>query len=355
MRRISLNTLSIFTMLGFFFAATIISSCEKDPEKNPTSNVTIPNDGAFVKNGTLHFTSAETFFKINKIIGAMTPRERDVWEESIGFNSARRELNKIFEKISKCESDEEMDEIYSYYPHLIKRDGDDVIPIIELDAYASICNTDGVFFVDGVIHKVVDNYIMTSLDGNIETINKAIDSKKPIKDGELMAGVRFVMLYENSDPKSGECGTEKTAWTMSSDRKCMLKLSVYRVYCEGCCGNFYYQNNVQMHIYNEKKNWLGRWVGYQSICYWRNVAYTVVSPIVTGFNGVSSTYYYSPITTSIPDGQTSESWENYKPPFPIGDIVQNSIISIPAFDRVKGEAKNSGLSTWAEINCSVWW
>ncbi len=33
---------------------------------------------------------------------------------------------------------------------------------------------------------------------------------------------------------------------------------------------------------------------YQSTCYYENIGYTVMAPIVTGFNGISSIYYYTP-------------------------------------------------------------
>ncbi len=166
--------------------------------------------------------------------------------------------------------------------------------------------------------------------------------------------VKFIKLHDETALKSGECGYEKTAWTQSSDRRCMLRLSVEKTYCEGCCGNYYYQDNVHMKIYNEKKNWLGRWKGYQSTCYYENIGYTVMAPIVTGFNGISSIYYYTPVSNYIPYGQSSGQWEDYDLWWSVGDLVQNSVINTPSFDRVKGRAKNAGLKTWAEINCGTW-
>jgi len=134
----------------------------------------------------------------------------------------------------------------------------------------------------------------------------------------------------------------------------MLKLSVERIPCRGCCDNYYYQDKVHMKIYNEKKNWLGNWRGYQSTCYYQDIGYTVIAPKVTGFDGTRSIYYYTPITKVIPYGETSEKWENYELWWSVGDQVQNSEINIPTFDRVKGQAKNAGLSTWAEIKCGTW-
>lgn len=347
-----LSPLVVITILCVCLTALFITSCEKNNDNiKPINSNQLLTEGISIKEGALSFETVHSFFKTTELLGSMTPDERDAWESAIGFTSMRKELNTIFKNLSECESENEVSNIISKNSDLVVKQGEDVVPIIKSSIYPAICNREGIFYVDGVIHKVIVDQIVTSTDGKIETIKKSLKANKPAtKD------VKFIDLLNETTSKSGECGSEKTAWAQNSDRRCMLKISVEKTYCEGCCGNYYYQNNVHMRIYNEKKNWLGRWRGYQSTCYYEDIAYTVIAPVVTDFDGARSIFHYAPITNFIPMGQSSGQWENYNVWWSAGDKVQNSDINSPAFDRVKGKAKNSGmsLSTWAEINCGTW-
>jgi hypothetical protein len=298
----------------------------------------------------LSFETAKLFFLTTEKLGAMNRNERDNWEQSIGFTSMRKELNTIYDEIAKCESMDEVAEIVNKNSDLVVFQGDDVVPIIESNAYSAISNRDGIFYVEGVVHKVVANKIISSDDGSIETLNKALSNLKSASEG-----VKIVEYLIKSNLKSGGCGTSKTAFVQTSDRKCDFELKTYKYYCKGCCGNYYYQVKMEKIIRNYKKNIWGNWKSYNTLCNYEDVAYTIVAPIVTGFNGTSSIFYYYPVyhyfsADESDDEYATYTWWNF-----VGDQVQNSDINTPAFDRVKGKASNRGVGNrWAEILCGAW-
>ncbi|HOK51469.1 MAG TPA: hypothetical protein PLD12_07230 [Bacteroidales bacterium] len=285
----------------------------------------------------------------------MTDTERDSWEESIGFVSLRKELKEVYRELSQCDNKTTEDQILSKNSDIIVLQNNTIMPRIASNAYASVCNRNGIFYVEGVLHKVVDDQIYISEDGQPETIEKAI------VDGKIPDGVKKLQYIKNTHSllKSGECGSIKTAYAQSSDRKCDFEIKTYEYACGGCCGNFFREVRVELVIRNYKKNIWGNWKGYQTKCYYDNVAYTVIAPIVTGFNGESSIFYYKAITQNIGYGESNGDWETYSKWWKVGDGVQNVDIYDPKFDRVKGKASNRGLldpnnPQWAEINCGIW-
>lgn len=350
MTKKGLKILSLSALLCAGIITLIISSCEKDSTTKPVDSKQISTEGISIKEGALSFETAAIFFKSTEMLGSLTREERDKWESGIGFTSMRKKLNTIFDEISKCENENEISEIISNNSDLVVMKGDEVIPIIESGAYSAICNREGIFYVEGVVHKVVANQIISSEDGNIETINNALSNLKSAKEG-----VKVVEYISNSYLKSGECGVSRTAWVNTSDRKCDFELKTYKYYCTGCCGNYYYQIKMEKIIRNYKKNILGNWKSYNTVCNYKDVAYTIVAPVVTGFNGASSIFYYSPVSHYFSavesDGEYATcTWWNF-----VGDQVQNSNINTPAFDRVKGKASNRGVGDrWAEILCGSW-
>lgn len=350
MTKKGLNILSLSTLLCAGIITFMISSCEKDSTTKPVDSEQISTEGISIKNGALSFETADLFFKTTELLGTMTRDERDNWETGIGFTSMRKELNNIFDGISKCENENEISEIISNNSDLVVKQGDDVVPIIESNAYSAISNRDGVFYVEGVVHKVIANQVISSDDGNIETLNKALTNLKSATEG-----VKVVEYISESNLKSGECGASRTAWVNTSDRKCDFELKTYKYYCTGCCGNYYYQVKMEKIIRNYKKNIWGNWTSYNTVCNYKDVAYTIVAPIVTGFNGTSSIFYYYPVYHYFSAAESNGEYATYTWWNFVGDQVQNSNINTPAFDRVKGKASNRGVGDrWAEILCGSW-
>jgi hypothetical protein len=300
-----------------------------------------------VKNGALNFESADAFFKTVKLLNQMSESELDNWEDKIGFTSTRRKLINIFNQIDQCQNDAEVSKILAENKDYVKREEDRILPIMESSLYASITNTDGLFYVGGTAHKVVGNKIYIAKD--LQAINNTLLNNG--KNNE----VTIVDYFIQSKLKSGNCGSRQSGWKETSDRKCDMELKTLRITCNDCCGNFFYNYCVELHIYNYKKNIWGNWKGYQSTCFYKDIAFTVSVPVVTGFNGKSSIYYFTPKTYTINYGESSSQWQHYAKSWEIGDKVQNSEIPHPTFIRVRGKAKNAGMNdVWAEVNCGSW-
>lgn len=353
-----LRSLTIFTVIIVIsiISFNFIISCTKEKDSNAKNNhFKIDNSRFAVINGVLHFKDAKSFFEISNQLGTMTEKERDRWEKSIGFVSLRRELNKVFSNLSQCDDQAIEAQILVENSDIIGIKENEIVPRVASNAYAAICNRDGIFYVEGIVHKVVDDHIFISEDGEIASIEKAI------AEGKIQEGISKIQYFKDAHVllKSGECGTNKTAFAQSSDRKCDFEIKTYEYICAGCCGNFYDEARVELIIKNYKKNIWGNWKGYQTKCYYDNVAFTVIAPIVTGFNGTSSIFYYKAITVNVGYGESDGDWETYSKWWKVGDQVQNVNIYDPKFDRVKGKASNRGLldpnnPKWAEINCGIW-
>lgn len=180
----------------------------------------------------------------------MTEKERDRWEKSIGFVSLRRELNKVFSNLSQCDDQAIEAQILVENSDIIGIKENEIVPRVASNAYAAICNRDGIFYVEGIVHKVVDDHIFISEDGEIASIEKAI------AEGKIQEGISKIQYFKDAHVllKSGECGTNKTAFAQSSDRKCDFEIKTYEYICAGCCGNFYDEARVELIIKNYKKN-----------------------------------------------------------------------------------------------------
>ncbi len=331
----------------------MVTSCNKE-EPVSLEDVYLTDDVELM-NGALNFVSPDAFFSISEKLGSMSDEDRDVWEDKLGFISLRTELNNLYEELEEIEDAQVENNLLLLNSDILKIEEGNIIPVIESAAYASIVNRLGVFYVDGIIHKVDGGRIASSEDGSYATVSAALSSSS-LKANQLgVQVVDYIIPNDNSSLKSSNCGTSKTAWYNSSDRKCDYIVKAIKYYCKGCCGNYYYQVKVENNVTNYKKTILKRWKKYNTITKIENVAFTISVPIVTGYNGKNSLFYYSDRTYNFAS-QTSKEVATYTLWALVGDKVENSDINTPVFNRVKGKATNRGLgyNKYAEINCGAW-
>jgi len=335
---ITLLFLSIITGSALFY------SCEKAEETTPSQTL----EGVSVKNGSLNFESVDAFFAVSEKLGSMSEAERDNWEQSIGFTSMRSEINTIIESTLEDENADPSKLVAENKDILVLNDEGTIDSKIKSQAFAAIVNREGVFYVDGTINLVRGGKIATAEDGTIESAELALE-------GKLKSDNKNVIEFISDSPelKSG-CGSLMTAWTESSDRKCDYRMRTYIYPCFGCCGNFYLQVRAERRVVNYKKNWLGKWKEYNTAVSLKNGACTIEVPIVSGYNGKSSVFYYKTKTYYLPNRNTGDCTK-YTEWINVGDRVQNTSIKSPTFIRVKGEASNRGVGDrWAKINCGAW-
>jgi len=333
-------------MLGF--GGIFLNSCEKNELDTPIVTASVDKEVS-IQNNALHFQSADVFFDISKQLAEMSKEEKDQWEQQLGFTSMRTELNSIFEQLENVETESEMNNLITANSDLIQIIDETIVPIIESDAYASIVNREGIFYVENVIHKIDGQKIASIENGSIEAVTKVLKSNET----PTIEGINIVEYNVTNDLK-GVCGTSKTAWYNTSNRKCDFKMNTYIYYCSGCCGNTYEQVEVESKIWNYKKSW-GKWKSYKTSATMKNRAYTVSVPIVTAFNGVNSVFHYEDVTHYLPTESTTSDWSTMTRTNFIGNQVQNAGIATPSFSRVKGEATNRGIgNNWADILCGSW-
>lgn len=150
----------VFSTL-FFVAATstaiLFNACEKSEAELPKDDA-VGNTVISLKDDALCFQTAEDFFDTSEKLGAMTRGERDAWEESLGFKSMRAELNSVFDAIAETDDEAMVNEIVSLNSDIVKVQDGEIVPIIESSAYAAISNRSGIFYVEGVVHKVEEGF-----------------------------------------------------------------------------------------------------------------------------------------------------------------------------------------------------
>ncbi|AKT40524.1 hypothetical protein [Chondromyces crocatus] len=306
--------------------------------------------------GALHFASPQAFFDQIDALNAMTAAEMDAWEDGIGFVSERRRFEEVMAEVAAAETEAEADAILSAHQDLIEVIGDEARPRIQAGGYRSVVGPDGVFHVNGVVHKVLPSRVISAEDGRIETIEAALAAPEAAAAGAF-AGVNVVSYARGVEDDSSAvalgCTDRREAFASTSDRKVEFTLSTSREYCAGCCGTYYHRVRVDLQLEGYKKNWLGKWVSYDTAYEHQNVAFKLDAPRVTGFNGVSSSFYYDSYSVSIPAGSSNCDAKTWGISMIVGDQVQNASIDEPYFTRVKGQGKSrgTGAGTWANICC----
>lgn len=329
--------------------AILFNSCEKSEAELPKNNA-ISNTEISLKDDALSFQTADAFFETSGKLGEMTEKERQDWEASISFVSMRTELISIFQQVEAAENEAAIEQIVSSNSDLVKLVDGEVYPIIESNSYAAITNRKGIFFVEGVIHKVEGGKIASSEDGNEQTVTNALHGNLKSSNPD----VNVIEYISNSTLKSGGCGTRMSAYKEHDGRKCDFEMKTYKYYCTGCCGIYYYQVKAESKITNYKKSW-GKWRTYNTACTMKDRGYTISVPKVTGYNGQHSTFYYHDVTHTFGTDNSSYDCATMTRWSYVGDRVQNIGINTPSFNRVKGKATNRGIGDrWAVINCGSW-
>ncbi len=339
-----------FFLVQMILVLVFFSSCEKK-SINDTNNALFPDSEIILKNGALNFQTVDAFFEMDAKLGAMTDQERKAWENRMGFVSMNTELSNVFEQIDAAEDEVAIEQIVSSNSDIVEFINGEVCPIIKSSSYAAVANRKGVFFVNGVIHKVEGGKIASSEDGSEQTVIKALKSDLQ----SISKGVNVFQYISDSPLKGGGCGTRKSAYYNTSKRKCDFEMKTYKYYCMGCCDNYYYQVKVESKITNYKKNWFGHWMKYNTSCSMEDQECTISAPKVVGYNGQHSIFYYQDVTRVFADQKSNYDCSTMTRWTYVGDRVQNVGIKTPKFSRVKGRASNRGIgNNWAEIDCGVW-
>lgn len=324
--------------------------------------------------GAIHFATHEDFYATIDAVGRMSPAEFDSWEKRHGFVSYRHEFEHVMQQVVNAPTPQAADEILLANDDIVDVTADGAEPRIQPLGYTEIANRSGIFYVEGVIHKVTPDAVIAAEDGRRETIDATLASLD--KHGAAVlgtktpspAGVR-IMPYRNTSEDQQQvvltnsgCTNEKTAWFNTSDRKVDFYVQTFDYPCSGCCGNFYHQVRVDGNLKGYREQTFGSgWTqnSYNTSYNYDNLEFQIMAPQVSGFgvgpNGQAvSLFSYQPYTMSGLSGASNGDWQTWGiGSWDIGHQVQNSEIAIPYFDKVKGRGKSRGTGEngWAEICC----
>jgi len=347
MKKKSFKILSLITCLCVSSAVFLFTSCEKENATEPIDSKPVSSEVISLKSGALSFETADLFFETSEKLESMTREERDNWELSLGFTSMRKELNTIFDQISKCENKDEVDEIISKNSDLIKSEDDIVVPIFKFNAYSAICNREGIYYVEGTIHKVFEDKVVSSDDGKIETLNKALSNLKSATEG-----VRVFNIIDNTNLK-GTQFTTQSSLVSTKDKRCYFYMRTYLYYCSIGDGNYYNQVRFELELYNWKRIIFNQWTPYKTFCEFKEVVYTVPAAYSISFNDISF-YFINKIEYSLPPRHSGQDTEKFIVSIPVGDPVFNVVGAgelNPYLIKVYGKGKNRGVGDrWAEIS-----
>ena len=341
-------------LMFIFIAGLFFTACQKEQLVQTTQK---ESKEIQLKDGALSFRTVDAYFATSGKLGEMSDSERDAWEESLGFTSLRAEINKVLNAISATGDESEINEIVNSNSDIIKIQNGEVVPKIESQSYAALCNRSGIFYVEGVIHLLDGVRIASSKDGKLENVRMALNgSIKPSQPG-----VRVVdYIGSSSTLKSGECGWVASAYIeYNEDRKCDFTMKTFSEDITGAT-TFTSQVIVQCFIRNYKKNIFGNWKDYNTDCSMWDRGYTLSVPIVTGFDGTKSIFYYSTETYLLSAKVSANNVGQLVKWGYVGDKVlfnTNATIKKPYFDRVKGKASNQGIAGGnvdVIIRCGTW-
>jgi hypothetical protein len=356
-------------LLGLGACSADLATPESEAEKPDVSKDAITVDA----DGVLHFDSPETFFATIGTLSKLSPAELDAWEDSRGFVSYRREFETVMRQVSGAATEDISNTLLKRNADIVGMENDRLVPRLQAFGYRALTPRSGLFYVDGTIHKVTPELVVTARDGKRETVEHAlvVAEQQDVAATATMStpapGVRVVRYArpESADSSTLSGCTERvSAFFNTSSRKVDISLNTRDYYCEDCCGNYYHQIFVDGRMSGYRKKTIGKgWTqdSYNTSYYYDSLEFQVYAPWVHGFYPDPSTgrpvsnYTSELLTGSVPATESPGDWQNWgmNGSWTIGHQVQNTSISAPYFERVKvrGKSRGTGDGGWAEICC----
>lgn len=143
------------TLIALAAIAAIAFACTKEPapEQTAPEPQEATNDADIVCiDGALHFPTSELCFATMDALNS--DEELSAFEKAHNFTSIRSFTNVMLDELIECETPEEYQTILETCTDYLVEDCDRLMPKITSVGYASIANTDGIFYVNGIKHTV---------------------------------------------------------------------------------------------------------------------------------------------------------------------------------------------------------
>lgn len=291
----------------FFVATCIIATCASctNPKEevvaktneSSTTRTEISSEGIECIDGTLHFDSADKC--IETMVSLSSEASLKEFEKLHNFYSLRSFTDSLFEDLENCTSREEYDATLEYCWDYIKEEDGCLLPRVTSAGYASIANTDGIFYVNGIKHTVTDEQVL------IENINATTRSESPTINFDYIAPTNF-----NEQTRTETVTRYHDVRYETSDYKVFARTNVLRtVVSEVLDGEQKILSSfaVQVHVFGHKDKAVIGWDKYKDRYYVEELHYDLtIGGVRIAFmkynNGYEVSEYTRDLYVTIPFG-----------------------------------------------------
>lgn len=245
--------------------------------------------GIEIIEGVPHFATAEDFTIVFEFLSDKSDDEIEEWEKSIGFKSFRRVFDQSAAEFHNLNSREGFEEWQNKYEDILYIEDNTVEPIISNFKYQFITNRRGEFVVNGIYNKILQDKIITVLDGDRAKLSDVdLYNLSDSDDGIIITPTNHVQKTEVRSNQNPECYSNKANTTVTrsdNKRKAFFEIWIdYKVpqyLLEQNVGGLY-QTEVWVRVHGHKKNFLGIWNKYKTRLAFDNIQYRAID----GFGGV---------------------------------------------------------------------
>jgi hypothetical protein len=161
-------------LLTCVIASMLLPGCQEDEGRAFPAPDVLGDSLIVTGDGALKFLSATSYFRIVDTLTLWHDPELDRWEETIGFTSMRKVVNRLVEESETMKTLEEKSALVDRYPHLLKLHGRKLTPSLPvvwtvdplIPAYRTIINEQGYFYVLDTKYVVTATHLNIFEPGN---------------------------------------------------------------------------------------------------------------------------------------------------------------------------------------------
>jgi hypothetical protein len=354
---------TIKKLTGLVLIALLISfvSCQKEElNQNELINQNISETKSQevpevqVIDETLHFRDIKSFISVTDYLGALNDDLKDNWEDQLEFRSLRSHLNNLYTLVENAKGESTANRIINDNTDLIYEEDNMLKEVIPSGLYQSISNRDGIFYVNGTIHKLYKNKIYTSLNNSIDDINNVIFGN--INENDDVRSSIYIDEESGLETRS-TCNGADGQYTSSNYRRIKARIKAYRITLYDYYGNRAYQFvNVERRSESYKKSW-GKYRPRNAHHHRKEIQYTVRCPINQLGSGPAEYGWVTETFWSNNNGGYRKTYTQWKRS---GVYIQvafnnNYSINIPYFSSLQGKFNtkgSNGVEHWMSITCN---
>lgn len=317
------------------------------------------------------------FRKLTTIVEPDTPLSLDAidtWakqDDVKSYQSVWRDANLAFELV---DTNDKLQAFLEEYGDVAVLEGDQLRPIIEGSIYQTICNRQGFFRTENVVHRVVgDEVFYIRADKDWSQLSELKPGDPAIPGGGKAQYQNFNQNETLTNAKTqATCQYSQTVSMdvdvggCTGDRRCYVqaenKILIWTTYFYLEDGTEYYLNNrqpyVSFNITGQKKNLICKWLAYSTQMDYLTNSFTAVAYATLNseyLEGYLVRTWSVPTTVSftLPGSSSSGDVWSYGYTFWLGNAMVNEVQYIPVPKLLQFSGKTRAFSDrYATISCN---